>query len=921
MNRIIHSLEPHRVALILSLICAVFLTGLATTGSATNRITQLNAPAPALPPVAYAAPTGGDLLCRVGARCDIWVYNPANGSRINVTNTTDVSEGSPAVSPDGTHIAFVRGGGTHQQIWVMGARGEDPHPVAVDESKEIIDPAWSSDGKKIAFSRGIGYTWGIWTVNADGSGPLSKVAEETNTRMLRPDWSPDGNRIVFERPVQAGVRERGEIWVANTDGSGTTQRWAGGDGLDFRDPAWSPAGGEIAFEKTSGIMLMEARQGGSMRPLTGDDPRDFDYQAGWSATGDQVVFARLVSATSTQIYAVNAAGGSPEQFITEGEDPAPWRGSASPPGSCTPRTITFGQIEAVGCFTQHGAVFEAADGTARINGIDFKSSGKITLDALGGSLSIPGKVTVSAGDVTLLVTENLNWNLNAEVTLTLPEGFKLKGFPIEGSATFGWENGFAKAEIEVKLPDTLGGVSGKAGFIANNKVGLQLDSLSVGVEKATLGGRLELKNLSVTYKHEDGSDLWTGQGTIVLPTPNKVEVTADFTLKDGSFDSGHLRVSHIGQYIANGIYLQSISFGIKTDPLTLEGGAGLSAGPEIDGVAAAQLDGKLTYTFANPHIFNVSGELKLVGGEIKLANGSIEYRSTGKVNLAGHLEFDKFGLQVNGDLAGWIDGTKAFNIEGQATVGVPLFSLTGKAVVSTVGMAACGTAEGFGGQLSLGVGYKWHQTADFLTSCDLGPYTERLLKAGEPAPVYTIPGGLEAAAFRVVGTTAPPRITLVGPNGERVTMPEKEGVTPGGHLVVTNPATKTTYVALGRPAAGNWRIELEKGSSGIAKVHQANSLPPVNVNASVERVVDPMCHSLACKDQFILHWNLKSIPGQKVTFAEVGDETSQVIGTAEGESGSIRFTPGAGHGGRKIVAIVEQDGLPRTNISVTSFDY
>jgi len=61
---------------------------------------------------------------------------------------------SPALSPDGSHIAFVRGPATNQEIWVMQADGEKPTRLVPADSSMFITPAWSPDGKKIVYVTG-----------------------------------------------------------------------------------------------------------------------------------------------------------------------------------------------------------------------------------------------------------------------------------------------------------------------------------------------------------------------------------------------------------------------------------------------------------------------------------------------------------------------------------------------------------------------------------------------------------------------------------------------------------------------------------------------------------------------------------------------------------------------------------------------
>ena len=69
-----------------------------------------------------------------------------------------------------------------------------------------------------------------------------------------------------------------------------------------------------------------------------------------------------------------------------------------------------------------------------------------------------------------------------------------------------------------------------------------------------------------------------------------------------------------------------------------------------------------------------------------------------------------------------------------------------------------------------------------------------------------------------------------------------------------------------------------------------------------------------------LTWQLHALPGQKVQFAEYGTDVRHLITTTAKASGRLRFMPQTGPAGRRrIVAIVEQYGLPRATLTLGSF--
>jgi len=92
-------------------------------------------------------------------------------------------------------IAFVRNG----HIYTMNANGTDTtrltHSTAADET-----PAWSPGGTRIAFVRsrtvnGVLLGRAIFVMNANGSG-VARLTQDT-AFALDPSWSPDGAKIAF----------------------------------------------------------------------------------------------------------------------------------------------------------------------------------------------------------------------------------------------------------------------------------------------------------------------------------------------------------------------------------------------------------------------------------------------------------------------------------------------------------------------------------------------------------------------------------------------------------------------------------------------------------------------------------------------------------------------------------------------------
>ena len=232
--------------------------------------------------------------------------------------TFSVANSEPAYSPDGSRIAFVSGGGSGYDIFVMNADGTGRRQLTNTSSADT-DPAWSADGTRIAFV----VNNEIWVMNADGSG--QRPITSNSFPDTDPVWSPDGSKIAFVS-ARTGDTDR-NVYVMNADGSGQTSITPNSptgcsptcyQGHD-EDPAWSPDGSKIAYVHEYGpptnpnagggvpnIWTMDPN--GNGRKTLSNNPDTSATMPAWSPNGARIAYVGRDTGSSNNIYVMNADG-------------------------------------------------------------------------------------------------------------------------------------------------------------------------------------------------------------------------------------------------------------------------------------------------------------------------------------------------------------------------------------------------------------------------------------------------------------------------------------------------------------------------------------------------------------------------------------------------------------------------------------
>jgi Tol biopolymer transport system component/DNA-binding winged helix-turn-helix (wHTH) protein len=251
--------------------------------------------------------------------------SPASGLRIIPVTSFQGAEFQPALSPEGTQVAFVwdQGKEDHGDIWVKLVDAGTPLQLTKGPAHDT-NPAWSPDGRYVAFIRQFAESDGVYLIPALG-GPEVKLGEaypKDDCRSL--DWSPEGKFLA----VTDRNEDRNEPWEPSSiylisKETGERRRLTtpparsrGDGGLAF-----SPDGKTLAFTRTAATgsdeIYLAPVGGGEAKRLTSDNR--WIRGLAWTADGRELVFSSNRGRTFG-LWSIPVSGGAPQPFVTVGQD-------------------------------------------------------------------------------------------------------------------------------------------------------------------------------------------------------------------------------------------------------------------------------------------------------------------------------------------------------------------------------------------------------------------------------------------------------------------------------------------------------------------------------------------------------------------------------------------------------------------------
>ena len=266
---------------------------------------------------------------------------------------------TPAFSPDGKSLAFVRDTLDVREIYVLPLSGGSPTQITFDHA-DIQGIAWTPASDKLIFASSRQGQTSLWRISAKGGTPqrlpiagagwavrpalnrrgnrlaytsviysssLWRASITSDHKIVRPlekfiastgleegpQYSPDGKHIVFQS-TRTGYHE---IWRADADGSNPIQLTHFAKNLTGT-PRWSPDSRWITFDSRpaghSEVFVINS-EGGQPRQLTQGESEN--GVASWAPDGKWIYFASNRSGT-WEVWKMTPEGSSATQITHHG---------------------------------------------------------------------------------------------------------------------------------------------------------------------------------------------------------------------------------------------------------------------------------------------------------------------------------------------------------------------------------------------------------------------------------------------------------------------------------------------------------------------------------------------------------------------------------------------------------------------------
>ena len=208
-----------------------------------------------------------------------------------ISNQTDVSDYTPAWSPDGKFIAFSSNAAGSVDIWILALDSGQRSRLTKDQWIDLY-PSWHPNGEVVTFQSkrpqpdSTQLDWEIWSVNINGSGLHRQLDRPARTA----SWSPTGDQLA----VTITHNGNDEIFLAQVTSSPVTYQQLTRNNYQDTFPSWSPDMVRIAFQSNRAgnwdVLLLDVDQSDETTEQLLRQSFANETQPRWAPNGKYLLF-------------------------------------------------------------------------------------------------------------------------------------------------------------------------------------------------------------------------------------------------------------------------------------------------------------------------------------------------------------------------------------------------------------------------------------------------------------------------------------------------------------------------------------------------------------------------------------------------------------------------------------------------------
>jgi TolB protein len=244
---------------------------------------------------------------------DVYVVARDGTGEVRITNTLGYKDGANW-SSDGQHLWFSAFADGVSRIYSIDPDGRNLKQIGTVPGQAAT---LSHNGKRVLYSAGGWMSIGLYVSNLDGSD--ARILADGAPYPWNVRWSPDDKRIAYTKciayPAPSPEEIPPSVWVMNADGSQPRQitHLAPGEGSAMF-PEWSPDGRQIVMEvndpdwerRDAHIWVVDVETGAAHN-LTPHAQPYLDMLPSWFPDGKQIAF-QSQGRGHTEIWVMNADG-------------------------------------------------------------------------------------------------------------------------------------------------------------------------------------------------------------------------------------------------------------------------------------------------------------------------------------------------------------------------------------------------------------------------------------------------------------------------------------------------------------------------------------------------------------------------------------------------------------------------------------